>query len=197
MIYFLGTVFALAGFALAGGILFCAYADRATALFTAPKLAWWPCVILGGVVGLVAAVQSTDPSFAPRITVTGRAFGCYTEHIGRSYKNLFRFEPASGGQISIQTKIWGPMCRATSKYFDDRTYRIVYLDDTKRSVSNEAISIEVISGKDVGCHDDLDARPLGKWLGVPIGASLAYIGLFGIRARKPTPSPGSAPNESS
>jgi hypothetical protein len=33
----------------------------------------------------------------------------------------------------------------------------------------------------MGFHDSLDARPVGKWLAIPIGAALATFGFVGLR----------------
>jgi len=68
--------------------------------------------------------------------------------------------------------------------FDGRTFRVVYLQDSKRIVKNEAIDIEILSGKHAGYHDSRDARPVGTWLGIPVGAALGAFGLFGIKYRK-------------
>jgi hypothetical protein len=51
-------------------------------------------------------------------------------------------------------------------------------------VKNEAIEIEILSGKDAGYHDSRDARPVGAWLGIPAGAAFGAFGLFGLKYRK-------------
>jgi hypothetical protein len=48
-------------------------------------------------------------------------------------------------------------------------------------MKNEAVDIEILSGRDVGFHDSVDARPTGTWLAIPIGAALGAFGYFGIR----------------
>jgi len=68
--------------------------------------------------------------------------------------------------------------------FDRRTFRVVYLQDTKRELKNEAIDIEILAGQHAGYRDSLDARPVGAWLGVPIGSTFLTFGLFGLRYRK-------------
>jgi hypothetical protein len=68
--------------------------------------------------------------------------------------------------------------------FDGRTFRVAYLQDNKRTVKNEAIDIEILSGKDAGYHHSLDARPVGAWVGIPIGAAFGAFGLFGLKYRK-------------
>ncbi len=68
--------------------------------------------------------------------------------------------------------------------FDRRTLRITYLNDKSRSVSNEAVDIEILSGPNASWHDSRDARPIGIWLAIPIGAGIAGFGYMGIRHRK-------------
>ena len=60
----------------------------------------------------------------------------------------------------------------------------MYLDDDQRVFKNEAIDIEILSGKNAGFHDSYDARPLGKWLGIPIGAALGIFGFVGLKYMK-------------
>jgi hypothetical protein len=85
--------------------------------------------------------------------------------------------------VNIETEIILPGW-ADRAIFDGRTFRVVYLQDSKRIVKNEAIDVEILSGKDAGYHDSLDARPVGAWLGIPIGAAVAAFGLFGLKYRK-------------
>jgi hypothetical protein len=85
--------------------------------------------------------------------------------------------------VNIETEIILPGW-ADRAIFDGRTFRVVYLQDSKRIVKNEAIDVEILSGKDAGYHDSLDARPVGAWLGTPIGAAFAAFGLFGLKDRK-------------
>jgi hypothetical protein len=68
--------------------------------------------------------------------------------------------------------------------FNGRTFRVVYLQSSKRALKNEAIDIEILSGRDAGFHDSVDARPVGMWLAIPIGAALGAFGYFGLRYRK-------------
>jgi hypothetical protein len=44
----------------------------------------------------------------------------------------------------------------TPANFDGRTSRIVYLEDSKRVLNNEAVDIAILSGKHAGFHDPLD-----------------------------------------
>ena len=91
--------------------------------------------------------------------------------------------PDGGDPVNIETEIilpdWG-----TPAFFDGRTFRVVYLKESKRVLQNEAIEIEILSGKHAGFHDSLDARPTGAWFGIPIGAALGAFGLLGLRYRK-------------
>lgn len=131
--------------------------------------------------------HSTAPSFATRITAIGKAYDYVERTRGRyPYRDTyygFRFVPDGGDPVNIETEIilpdWG-----TPAIFDGRTFRVVYLKDSKRVLKNEAIEIEILSGKHAGFHDSLDARPTGAWLGIPIGAALGAFGLFGLRYRK-------------
>jgi hypothetical protein len=56
--------------------------------------------------------------------------------------------------------------------------------DSAEEAKNEAIDIEILSGKNAGFHDSYDARPFGKWLGIPIGAALGIFGFVGLRYMK-------------
>jgi len=51
-------------------------------------------------------------------------------------------------------------------------------------MENEAIDIEILSGRDAGFHESVDARPAGMWLAIPIGAALGTFGYFGLRYKK-------------
>jgi hypothetical protein len=85
--------------------------------------------------------------------------------------------------VNIETEIILPGW-ADPAIFDGRTFRVVYLQDSKRIVKNEAIDIEILSGKDAGYHDSRDARPVGAWLGIPVGVAAGAFGLFGLKYRK-------------
>ena len=128
--------------------------------------------------------HSTVPSFAQRITAVGKAYDHVERRQGRDTYYGFRFSPDGGGEpIDIETEIilpgWG-----VPEIFNGRTFRVVYLQDSKRSLKNEAIDIEIMSGRDAGFHDSYDARPVGKWLGIPVGAALGAFGYFGLRYMK-------------
>lgn len=60
----------------------------------------------------------------------------------------------------------------------------LYLDDDQRVFKNEAIDIEILSGKNMGFHDSYDARPFGKWLGIPFGTALGVFGFVGLKYMK-------------
>lgn len=148
------------------------------------KPALWACVAVGAAGGWVSYTHSTNPSLAPRITLTGKALDCLNVHRFSRNRHLFRFDSGSGDRIFLQTKIFAPMCFDSSKTFDDRTYRITYLDDARRSMSHEVTRVEVMSGTDAGWYRRLDARPFGAWLGVPVGAFLAALGALLLRMQK-------------
>jgi hypothetical protein len=152
-----------------------------------PPLAWWLFLALGTVVFCYGLSHSTVPSFSHRITAVGKAY----DHVGREIHTGyhhdtvygFRFVPDRGNPINIETRIILPYWD-TPAIFDGQSFRVVYLDDDQRVFKNEAIDIEILSGKNAGFHDSYDARPTGKWLGIPIGAALGIFGFFGLRYMK-------------
>jgi hypothetical protein len=127
--------------------------------------------------------HSTAPSFAPRISATGKAYDYVERRRGSDTYYGFRFVPDGGEPINIETEIILPGW-ADPTIFNGRTFRVVYLQDSKRIPKNEAIEIEIVSGKHAGYHDSLDARPTGAWLGIAIGAALGAFGFFGLKYRK-------------
>ena len=132
---------------------------------------------------MYALFHSTAPSFATQVTATGKAYDCVQRNSGRDGYFGFRFIPDGGEPVRIETEIILPGW-ANPAVFDGRTFRVVYLKDTQRTLKNEAIDIEILSGRDTGFHDSLDARPAGTWLGIPIGAAFGAFGFFGLRYRK-------------
>jgi hypothetical protein len=152
-----------------------------------PPLAWWLFLALGAVVWFYGMSHSTVPSFSHRITAVGKAY----EHVDREIRTGyhhdtvygFRFVPDGGNPINIETQIilpnWG-----TPAVFDGQSFRVVYLDDDQRVFKNEAIDIEILSGKNAGFHDSYDARPVGKWLAIPLGAAFGVLGFTGLRYMK-------------
>ncbi|HLX84344.1 MAG TPA: hypothetical protein VKR59_10625 [Terriglobales bacterium] len=127
--------------------------------------------------------HSTAPSLARRVTIVGKAFDHVEMRRGRDTYNGFRFVPDGGEPVNLETQIILPDWN-TPAIFDGRTFRVVYLQDSKRILKNEAIDIEILSGKHAGFHDSFDARPDGMWLGVPVGAALGAFGYFGLRFMK-------------
>lgn len=149
-----------------------------------PLFVWWLCLILGTVTCGYGLFQSTAPSFATRITAVGRTYDSAEHPQGRSTSYFsFRLVPDGGQPVNIETRIiipsWG-----NPSIFNGRTFRVVYLDENNRGLKNEAIDIEILSGEHAGFHDSLDARPLGKWLEIPLGAALGAFGVFGLKSRK-------------
>jgi hypothetical protein len=148
-----------------------------------PPLVCWLCLILGVVTCMFGLFHSTVPSFAARITAIGKAYDRVERKRGRDTYYGFRFVPDGGEPVNIETQIilpdWG-----TPAIFDGRTFRVVYLQHSKRILKNEAIDIEILSGKHAGFHDSFDARPVGAWLGIPIGAAFGGFGFFGLRYMK-------------
>jgi hypothetical protein len=149
-----------------------------------PYPLWWVCLGLGVVVCIYGLAHSTAPSFAPRITAVGIAYDHVELRQGRDTHYGFHFLPDKNGEpMYFETSIilpgWG-----VPEIFNGRTFRVVYLQSSKRPLKNEAIDIEILSGRDVGFHDSVDARPIGVWLAIPIGAALGAFGYFGLRYRK-------------
>jgi hypothetical protein len=176
--HFMGCSFLGGGPALA--IFFLLRAKRRAWI---PPLGWWLSLILGALICFYAMSHSTMPSFSTRITTVGKAYD-YMErdiHTGRHHDTIygFRFVPEGGEPINIETEISLPDT-AYPPIFDGRTFRIVYLADSKRIWKNEAVDIEILSGENTGFHDSLDARPAGVWLGIPVGAAFFGFGLAGL-----------------
>jgi hypothetical protein len=149
-----------------------------------PYPLWWVCLGLGVVVCIYGLAHSTAPSFAPRITAVGKAYAHVELRQGRATHYGFHFLPDKNGElVDIETSIILPGW-AVPEVFNGRTFRVVYLQNSKRALKNEAIDIEILSGRDAGFHDSVDARPVGMWLAIPIGAALGAFGYFGLRYRK-------------
>ncbi len=174
---FLGAAPALA-------IFFLLRAKRRTSI---PSLAWWFSVAIGVVLFFYGLSHSTVPSFARRITVVGKAYDHVDREIHTGYHHDtiygFRFVPDGGNPINIETEIilprWG-----VPAIFNGQVFRVVYIDDDNRTLKNEAIDITILSGVNSGFHDCLDARPVGKWLAIPIGAALGIFGFLGLKYMK-------------
>jgi hypothetical protein len=170
----------LPGMAIALALFFPLGAKRRACV---PPLAWWVCLITGAVPFFYGLSHSTVPSSAPRITVVGQAFDIVEREIHSGYHRDtvygFSLVPKGGEPIHIETAIilphWG-----IPAIFDGRTLRVVYLDDDKRALRNEAIQIDILSGTDAGFHNSLDARLVGAWLAIPVGAAFLGFGIAGL-----------------
>lgn len=84
--------------------------------------------------------------------------------------------------VNIETEIIPPDT-AHPAIFNRRTFRVVYVT-SKRVLKNEAVDIEILSGRHEGFHDSLDARPVGAWLGIPVSAAFLGFALAGLRSMK-------------
>jgi hypothetical protein len=146
-----------------------------------PPLAWWLLLILGAVTCWYGMSHSTAPSFASRVTAVGKIYEFGERGRGRDRYFGFRFVPEIGDTIDMQTEMVFPHWGNPSI---QRTFRVVYLQSSDRFLRNEAIDIEILSGKDAGFHESLDARPAGRWLAIPIGATLGIFGFAGLRYMK-------------
>jgi hypothetical protein len=184
MDYALTMVCSLLGAGPALAIFFLLGAKRRAGIL---PLAWWLFLALGTVVFFYGLSHSTVPSFSHRITAVGKAYDHVDREIHTGYHHDtvygFRFVPDGGNPINIETQIILPYWN-TPAIFDGQSFRVVYLDDDQRAFKNEAIDIEILSGKNAGFHDSYDARPFGKWLGIPIGAALGIFGFVGLRYMK-------------
>lgn len=149
-----------------------------------PSYTWWVCVLCGAVLCFYGMSYSTAPSFAPRVTAIGKAYNDVERRAGRDTYFGFRLLPDNGGEpVDIETSIILPGW-AVPEVFDGRTFRVVYLRSSDRFMKNEAIDIAILSGRDTGFHDSVDARPVGVWLTIPIGAAIGTFGFFGLKYRK-------------
>ena len=148
-----------------------------------PSFAWWFSISVGFITCLYCELHSAAPSFAQPITVIGKAYNCVEHRVGKGHKFSFTACPQDGGSLAIETRIALPGWKSPAD-FDGRTLRIAYLPDRDRNPSNEAIDVAILSGKHEGWRDSLDARPFGRWLGVPIGGAVAALGMLGLRYRK-------------
>jgi hypothetical protein len=150
-----------------------------------PHLAWWLSLILGVVLCFYGMSHAIIPSFSTRITAVGKFYD-YVEREGYRGDTTygFRFVPEDGEAINIHTRILLPH-RGT----DGRTYRVIYLQDDNRRLKNEAVDITILSGKDIGFHASLDARPFGSWLAIPVGVAFFGFGMIGLRYRKDDANP--------
>jgi hypothetical protein len=174
----------LLGFGPALAVFFLLRAKRRAWI---PPLAWWLSLILGAVVLFYGMSHSTMPSFSTRITAVGKAYDYVDREIHTGYHHDtiygFRFVPEGGEPINIETEIILPGW-ADPVIFNGCTFRVVYLQDTSRALKNEAIDIEILSGKHLGYHEFLDARPFGTWIGIPAGAAFLGFGLIGLKYMK-------------
>ena len=152
-----------------------------------PPLAWWLFLAMGAVLFFYGLSHSTVPSFSRRITAVGKAYDHVDREIHTGYHHDtvygFRFVPDGGNPIKVETQIILPDWN-TPAIFDGQSFRVMYLDDDQRVFKNEAIDIEILSGKNAGFHDSYDARPVGKWLAIPIGAALGIFGFAGLKYMK-------------
>jgi hypothetical protein len=184
MDYAHAMVFSLPGMAAALAVFFPLGAKRRACM---PPLGWWLCLVAGAVPFFYGLSHSTVPSLATRTTVVGKAYD-YVErevHTGYHHDTIygFRLVPQVGGPIHIETEII-VLDSAHPEVFNGRILRVVYLADSERVLKNEAIEIDILSGKHAGSRRSLDARPIGAWLAIPIGAAFASFGFAGLRYMK-------------
>src|SRR5579862_1518136 len=175
------------GFGPALGIFFLLRPKRRAWI---PPLGWWLSLILGTVIFFYGMSHSTMPSFSTQITAIGQVYDYVDREVHTGYHHDtiygFRFVPEGGeggGPLHIETEIVLPdTAHPTS--FNGQNFRIVYLTDSKRVLKNEAVDIEILSGRHAGFHDSLDARSAGAWLAIPVGAAFLGFGVAGLRSMK-------------
>lgn len=144
---------------------------------------WWTLFLIGFAICFWAALHSTMPSFARRITTVTTVSSCTVEEHRRSIKFTIHLDQAPGGPVYLHTEIVGPMCWNSGRYRSNNVYQITYLDAPGPDGNKEAVAISVVSGPDKGWHGEVDARPFGLWLGIPIGAAVGCLGLAGLKLR--------------
>jgi hypothetical protein len=148
-----------------------------------PSFVWWICLGVGIVANFYGLSHSTAPSLAPRITAIGKVYNHVEVRRGRDTHYGYDFVTNVGEPIHFETSIiipgWG-----NPEVLNRSAFRIVYLQSPNRDRKNEAISIEILSGRDAGFHDFVDARVGGAWLTIPIGAAIASFGYLGLRYMK-------------
>jgi len=173
------------GFGPALGIYYLLRAKRRAWI---PPLGWWLSLALGTVTFFYGMSHSTMPSFSTRITAVGKAYGYMEREIHSGYHHDtvygFRFVPdggVGGGPLTIETEISLPDA-AHPAIFNGQRFRVVYLADSNRVLTNEAIDIQILSGMHAGFHDSLDARATGRWLAIPIGAAFLGFGIAGLKS---------------
>ena len=112
--------------------------------YTPWGLVWWSVGLAGFAVAGISGANSTMPSTAPRLTVSGLAQCCAQQTIGRgNYIYSFMLMRTNAPSISLSTHIKLPICwSGPSTDSDGRLYRVKYLADPSRTLKNEAISIE-------------------------------------------------------
>lgn len=180
--HFMGSC--LSGLGIALAILLLLGAKRRALV---PPLAWWLFLAIGTVICFYGMSHSTFPSFSPRVTAVGKAYDYQEREIHTGYHHdsvySFLFVPEGGKPLRIETQIILPGW-ADPTIFNGRTFRVVYLQDAKRPLKNEAIEIQILSGAHMGYNSSLDARPFGAWLGIPLGAAFSAFGVMGLKRRK-------------
>jgi hypothetical protein len=157
------------------------------AKYTGAGLVWALLCFAGfGLAGFSGA-NSTKPSSAPRVTVTGIVADCIEHQRGKgNFTYSFVLVPITGVPVELESRIKAPLCwQGTGAASKGRVYRVVYLDDPNRNLKNEVVQIEVVQGENAGWHGAIDARPFGLWLGIPAGIVFIIIGGIGmVRNRK-------------
>jgi hypothetical protein len=144
---------------------------------------WWTLVLVGFALMMWSAFHSTMPSFAPRITAITTVSSCVKEEHRRSIRFTIHLDQGPGGPIFLDTEIVGPMCWLSSRQRSSNIYKIDYLDAPGLDGEKEVVAISVLEGPDKGWHSEVDSRPFGLWLGIPVGGALVSLGLFGLKLR--------------
>jgi hypothetical protein len=157
--------------------------------YTTAGLCWVLLCLIGFALAGFSGANSTRPSSAPRITVTGIVADCIEHQRGKAnIAYSFALVPTAGAPAKLESRIKPPSCwQGSGTLSDASVYRAVYLDDPNRDLRNEVIQIDVMQGQSAGWHGVVDARPFGLWLGIPAGIGFIIVGGIGmVKNRKST-----------
>ena len=148
-----------------------------------PGGSFWPWEPL---FGSMEVSHSTVPSFSRRIRRWARLMTTWTgKFIPATITTRYTaFVSCLTEETHQHRNSNHPSILEHSRNFRRTIFRVVYLKDDQRVFKNEAIEIEILSGRNAGFHDSYDARPFGKWLEISIGATLGAFGFAGLKYMK-------------
>lgn len=164
-------LFCLLGIAPALAISYC-FGPKGRAYI--PSVLWWTSLGAGALMIVCGLAYTTTPSLAPRITLVGKAYDFVWRQNGDSTLS-FSFLSEEGVQpIYLETSItvpgWGH-----PEVLNGRIFRVAYVQRSVRPLKNEAIDIEILSGRDSGFHHSVDASPAGLWFGNSVRGCIEFL----------------------